>query len=178
MTKNSCERSLLSQPSIFQAAPGRLSADTPVSSRNDELQEDGRALWLAPGEASGVWIHLYQSKATEAESLHGRGACGSCGRWSSHSGHCRRHKPWHGNTVPRPAPAWGTNPQLSQLLRQMKTSQLTGIMSASAHEFSPLSPYRSQMPTSSPVGLCQVAPSLLQPWTPEQVPRGHTQSPG
>lgn len=58
----------------------------------------GRTLWLAPGEASGVWTHLYQSKATMAESLQGRGTCCSCGRWRSHSGHCRRHKPWHGNS--------------------------------------------------------------------------------
>lgn len=143
MTKNSWDRSLLSQLSLCQTAPGRLSADTPVSSRNDELQEDGRALWLAPGEASWALIPLYQSKGTVAESLHGGGACCSCERWSSHSGHCRRHKPLHGNTVS--APAWGMSPQLSQLLKQMRTSQVTGLMSARADEgFSSLSAYRSQ----------------------------------
>lgn len=88
MTKNSCDRSLLSQVSICQIAPGRLSADTPVSSRNDELQEDGRALWLAPGEASRV------NPPAPQQSRHGGGACG---RWS-HSGHCRRHRPWHDNS--------------------------------------------------------------------------------
>lgn len=78
-------------------------------------------------------------------------------------------------TVSRLAPAWGTNPQLSQLLKQMKTSQVTGLMSATALPSLHTDP---RMPTPSPVGLCHVAPSLLQPWSPEQVPRGHTQSPG
>lgn len=93
------------------------------------------------------WIHLHHSKADMVEVPVGDGVTLGTAGGTDHG------------MITAPAPAWGVSPQLSQLLKQMETSQVSGLMSASADEgFSSLSPHRSQDEiVPFPVGLCHTA---------------------
>lgn len=133
MNKNSYDRSLLSQLSLCQAAPGRLSADAPVSWWKWGLRRGvAGALWLDPGEASRVWIHPHWNKSTPPESLHGGGACCSRGRQSSHSGHCRTHANQGTITQFQDKTSSSTRNEPAAHPKQINISPLAGLPPASA----------------------------------------------